>query len=83
VPEDRGGAAVVEQERREQADERRLPRAVLAQDRDALSALDREADVAQRDDVLLALPAQAAAAVAADELLAQLVDFHSDHLTCS
>ena len=39
VPEHACAAAVVEEQRREQPDERRLARAVLAQDRDALAPL--------------------------------------------
>ena len=42
-----GAATVVQQQRRQQADQRRLARAVLAQDRDALTAAHREADVPQ------------------------------------
>jgi hypothetical protein len=49
VAEDAGLAAVVDEQRREQPDQRRLARAVLAEDRDALAALDRERDVVQRD----------------------------------
>jgi hypothetical protein len=65
-------AAVVQEQRREQADERRLARAVLAQDRDGLTALDREPDAIQRGD------ASACEAtgfpVAATELLAEVDD---------
>jgi hypothetical protein len=68
----------VEEERREQADERRLPGAVLAQDRDALAALDRERDVFQRGDAAAALGEDAA--VLADELLAQVVDFDGEQV---
>ena len=44
VAEDVRAAAVVQEQRREQPDERRLPRAVLAEDRDALAAGDLEGD---------------------------------------
>src|SRR5205085_7891025 len=78
VSEDARAAAVVEEERREQADERRLAGAVLAQDRDALAALDRERDVLQRGDAAAA--PREAAAVLPDELLAQVVDFDGEHV---
>src|SRR2546427_348448 len=48
VAEDARLPAVGQQQRREQADERRLPGAVLAEDRDALAALHLEADALQR-----------------------------------
>ncbi len=48
VPEDVRGPAVLQQQRREQPDERRLPGAVLTEDRDALAPFQGEADVAQR-----------------------------------
>src|SRR4029078_4969724 len=63
------------EQRREHAHERRLAGAVLAEDGDALAAGDGEADVAQRGHAPAPhLPAHAAA-VAADELLAQVADF--------
>ena len=66
VAEDASGAAVLEQQRGEQAHERRLARAVLAQDGDALTARDGEGD---RIQSRYAAPMQA---LAAAELLAQL-----------
>jgi hypothetical protein len=48
VTEDARLAAVLEQKRREQADQRRLARAVLAEDGNALAALDRKRDRAER-----------------------------------
>src|SRR6266487_1727652 len=48
VVEDPGLAAVRQQEGGEQPDQRRLARAVLPQDRDALAALHRERDAVQR-----------------------------------
>ena len=48
MAEDPRLAAVVDQQRREETDERRLPRAVLAEDGDALAAGDRERDVGER-----------------------------------
>src|SRR5581483_5911643 len=59
LAEDARLAAVREQERREQTDERRLARPVLAQDRDALAALHRERDAVERR---AAAPAEALAA---------------------
>ena len=75
VPEDARLAAVVQEQRRQQPDERRLARAVLAEDRDALAALDRERDVLDRDAA-----ARADALLPADELLAQVVNFDGVHL---
>src|SRR5439155_18567704 len=71
VAEDPCLAAVVDQQRREQADQRRLPRAVLAEDGDALAAGDREGDVVERRP---RTPAREAArlAVAAPERLPQV-----------
>ena len=80
VPEDRRVAAVVQEQRREQPDQRRLARAVLAEDRDALAALDLEADSAQRLDALAAAAQAGALAVAAAELLAQVVNFYCGHV---
>ena len=57
----------------EQADQRRLARAVLAEDGDRLAPLHREGDVLQRRE------AHAAAALAAAELLAQVVNFDCQH----
>src|SRR5437879_1069145 len=48
VAEDACAAPVRGKQRREQPDERRLARAVLTQDRDALSALDLEGDADER-----------------------------------
>src|SRR5205085_5805842 len=64
--------------RRQQPDQRRLPRAVLPQDCDALAALHRESDVVQRHT-----PATAEALVLPDELLAQVVYFEGVHGSCS
>jgi hypothetical protein len=80
VPEHTGTPAFVQEEGGEQTDQRRLPRAVLAQDRHALAALDREADAVEGGDSpapnaqvrALAQPA----AVLADELLAQIGHFY-------
>src|SRR5262249_34996154 len=74
VAEDVSVTPVVQEQRREQADERRLAGAVLAEDRDALAALDLEGDVLDRD----ALPR--AETLPADELLAQIVNFDGVHL---
>ena len=71
-----GAAAVVDQQRREQPHQRRLARAVLAEDGDALAPLHREAEAVQGGDAPPAA-AHARAAVAADELLAQVVDLDS------
>jgi hypothetical protein len=80
VPEDPRLAAVVDQQRREEPDQRRLARAVLAEDRDAFAALDRERDVVQRRHPLL--PAEAAGvAVLAPELLRQVDDFDGRNVT--
>src|SRR5439155_15748974 len=71
VAEDARTAAVREQERRQQADQRRLARAVRAEDRDAFAARDVEAHSAQRFDAAASLTP----AVTPDELLAQIVNF--------
>jgi hypothetical protein len=70
VAEDAGGAAVRQQKRREQADERRLPGAVLPQDCDGLTLLHHERDAVEGDP---RAPLTAALAVAAAELLSQRV----------
>ena len=75
VAEDPRRAAVRKEQRREQPDERRLPRAVLAEDGDGLAPLDRERDAVERDArAPLAALLAALAGVLATELLAQLVD---------
>ena len=74
MPNTSARAAVVQEQRREHAHERRLARAVLAQDGDALAAREGEAHALQRRHAAAA-DAATAAAVAADELLAQIVDF--------
>src|SRR5439155_17597746 len=74
VPEDACAAPVREQQRREEPDERRLARAVLTQDRDALTAFDLEGDAGERGH------ADASATLAPTELLAQVVDFHGEHV---
>jgi hypothetical protein len=74
VPEDAGAPAVSEQQRGEQADERRLAGPVLAQDGNALAAGDLEGQPVERGHTAAAAP------VAADELLAQVVDFDRDHV---
>src|SRR5581483_6838019 len=79
VAEDLGAAAVGEEQRREQADERRLPRAVLAEDRNALAALDLERDVLERGHAPAAAADARALRVTAEEFLAQVVDFHGEH----
>ena len=80
VTEDLGGSAVVQQQRREKPDQGRLARAVLAQDRERLTALHREGDALQRGNAAaLAPPALTLAPVAADELLPQLADLERRH----
>ena len=75
MPEDPSPAAVGKEKRREQADERRLPRAVLAEDGDGLTLLHRERDAVERHArAALAALLAALAGVLATELLAQLVD---------
>jgi hypothetical protein len=69
VAEDQRGAAVGQQQRREQADERRLARPVRTEDGDALAPLDLEVQPLERGHAALA------AAVTTGELLAQVVDF--------
>jgi hypothetical protein len=69
VPEDPGRSAVGEEQRREQTDERRLPRPVLPEDGDGLALLHRERDAVEGD--ARALPT-ALAGILAAELLAQL-----------
>ena len=74
MAEDARPSAVGEEERREQADERRLPRAVLAEDGDGLALLHRERDAVEGDArAALAALLAALAGVLAAELLAQLV----------
>jgi hypothetical protein len=79
VPEDAGLAAVVDQEGREQADERRLARPVLAQDGDALAARDRERDVVECGHAAPSREA-ARAPVTPPELLAEVRDFDRRHI---
>ena len=80
VPEERCGSAVVQEQRREQPDQRRLARAVLAENGDALAAGHLEADSAQCLDPLAAAAQAGALAVTAAELLAQLLDFDCGHV---
>jgi hypothetical protein len=69
VAEDPGRSAVGEEKCREQADKRRLPRTVLAEDGNGLSLVHRERDAAEGDTrALLA----ALAGILAAELLPQL-----------
>jgi hypothetical protein len=74
VPEHPRAAAVPEQQRREQANERRLARPVLPQHGDTFAARDLERHGLERGH------ATAAAAITTAELLAQVVDFDSDHV---
>src|SRR5207248_2487226 len=79
VAEDPCLAAVVDQQRREQADEGRLPRAVLAEDRDALATGHLEADVGERRP--RTLPCEAArSAAAAPERLPQVGHLYGGRL---
>jgi hypothetical protein len=71
VAEDPRRPAVRQEERREQADQRRLPRAVLAEDRNRLPALERERDTVEGDAGPLA--EAALLTVAQHELLAKVV----------
>ena len=80
VAEQDRAAAVVDEQRREQPDQRRLPRAVLAEDGDTLAARDVEGDAAQGVDPLAAAAQAGALAVATAELLAQVVDFDCRHV---
>ena len=74
VAEDACVPAVRQQERREQADERRLPRAVLPEDRHRLACRHRERDAVEGNArAALAALLAALAGVLATELLAQLV----------
>src|SRR5581483_7599416 len=81
VPEDERRPRVVQQERREQADQGRLAGSVPAEDRDALAALDRERDAVQRRQAALAREASVGLHPA-PELLAKLAHLDSGH-TCS
>src|SRR5437763_9180731 len=80
VPEDERAAAIVQQQGREQPDERRLPGAVLPEDGDALAALDRERDVLERGHSPPAPAQTGALRVAAEEFLAPVVDFYGGHV---
>ena len=72
MAEDPGGAAVRQQQCRKEANERRLPGAVLAQDRDGLTALEGERDAVESDPRLAT--EAALLAVGDPELLAELVE---------
>src|SRR5207249_4795527 len=74
VAEDPCAASVGQEQGRQQPDQRRLAGPVRAQDRDALAAGDVEAHASQGGDT-----AASALAVAADELLAQVVNFYGLH----
>src|SRR5207237_10362090 len=80
VAEDRRAAAVVQEQCREQPDQRRLARAVLPEDRDAFAALDREGHAFEGREALPLASQAGARRVAAEELLAQVVDFNGVHL---
>src|SRR6266511_2533505 len=73
VAEDLGLSAVREQQRRQH-------RAVLAQDRDALAALHRERDAFECRYAAPPLAHVRSRRVAAEEFLAQVVDFNGRHL---
>src|SRR5207237_2630403 len=79
VAEDLRLAAVLDQQRREQADERRLSRAVLAEDGDALATGDREGDVGERRPRTLA-GETARFPGAAPERVAQVAHLDGGHL---
>src|SRR5579884_410622 len=76
VSEHARAAAIVQEQRRKQPDQRRLPGTVLAEDRHALAALDAEAHVLQRRPATLTGEAAAVGAATA-ELLAQ-----APHVDC-
>src|SRR5512133_1932341 len=80
VAEDRRAAAVREQQGREKPDERRLARAVLAQDGDALAALHGERHTLERCDAPPPFAHARSRRIAAEELLAQIVDLYSEHI---
>src|SRR6185437_12350942 len=80
MAEDVRAAAVVQKQRRKQPDKRRLPRAVLPQDRDALAALDRERDVLQGRDTAAPPPQPGTVRISAEKFLAQVVDFYGVHV---
>src|SRR6266508_377113 len=80
VAEDRGVAAVRQEQRRQHADQRRLPGAVLPQDRDAFATLDRERDALEGGYAASPLAHARAHGIAAEELLAQVVNFNGEHL---
>ena len=77
--EDARGAAVVEEKGREQADERRLARAVAAQDRDALTGRDDERHAVERGHAFLAGEAPGVA-ITAQELLAEVARLDCGYL---
>src|SRR5918995_729148 len=78
VSEDRHPAAVVQQQGREQTDERRLPGAVLAQDREGLALQHRERDAVEGGDPV-PLASESPASFTADELLAEVDDLDRRH----
>src|SRR5437763_7346506 len=78
MTEDARLAAVVDEQRREQADERRLPRPVLAENRHALAARHRERDALDRGPALAR--EEARLPVSADEVLAEIADLDGRRL---
>src|SRR5919198_6736548 len=80
VAEDPRRSAVRQQQGGEHANERRLPRAVLAEDRDALAALHDERDAFERRYPASALAQPRPRRVAAEKLLAQVVSFDCEQL---
>src|SRR5439155_25963735 len=77
--EDLRVAGVRQQQRRQQPDQCRLARAVLAQNRDALAALHGEGHALERRYALTPLAHVRPRRVAAEEFLAQVVDLYCEH----
>src|SRR5439155_8835833 len=79
VAEDPRAAAVRQQQGRKKPDQGGLARAVLAQDGDALAALHRERHAFERRDTPPPPAHVRSRRIAAEELLAQVVDLYSEH----
>src|SRR5438552_2095511 len=80
MAEDVRAAAVVQQQRRQHPNERRFARTVLAEGRDALAPFDQNRHILERGHAPPPPAKTGTLRVAAEEFLAQVVDFYGGHV---